>query len=82
MVLSRVAKNRWLNDACYLWAFTAIRHSPGARRYYDQLRARHKSHNEALRAVGNRLVGILHGCVAHRCLYDEDIAWPILEAAA
>lgn len=82
MVLSRMARNRWLNDACYLWAFTAICHSPGARRYYDQLRARHKSHNEALRAVGNRLVGILHGCLAHRCLYQEDIAWPILETAA
>ena len=82
MVLSRVARNRWLNDACYLWSFAAITHSLGARRYYDQLRGRHKSHNEALRAVANRLVGILHGCLAHRCLDDADIAWPMIESAA
>jgi hypothetical protein len=28
-----------------------------------------------LRALGNRLVGILDGCLRHRALYDEQIAW-------
>ncbi len=30
----------------------------------------------ALRALANRLVGILHGCLDHGQVYREDIAWP------
>lgn len=33
------------------------------------------THNEALRALANRLVGILHGCLSHSTLYDEHTAW-------
>jgi transposase len=54
----------------------------GARRYYDQLRGRGKTHHQALRAVANRLVGILHGCITHREPYREDVACPALEVAA
>jgi transposase len=82
VVLARVARNRRLADACYLWAFASLTRSPGARRYYDQLRARDKPHRQALRALANRLVGILHGCLANRELYREDVAWPTLQAAA
>jgi hypothetical protein len=32
--------------------------------------------------LGNRLVGILHGCLAHRVTYQEQIAWPPTEPAA
>ena len=32
-------------------------------------------HNAALRHVANRLVGILHGCLATRTAYDEATAW-------
>jgi hypothetical protein len=28
-----------------------------------------------LRALGNRLVGILHGCLTHHTAYNETIAW-------
>jgi hypothetical protein len=28
------------------------------------------------------LVGILHGCLAHRVAYQEQLAWPAAEAAA
>jgi len=83
IVLARVARNRRLADACYLWAFAAISTSPGARRYYDAQRAKGKTHHQALRALGNRLVGILDGCLRHRQLYREQIAWPTsMEAAA
>lgn len=83
VVLARVARNRRLADACYLWAFSALGASPGARRYYDARRARGATHHQALRALSNRLVGILHGCLRHRCRYREDVAWPSsLEAAA
>ena len=33
-------------------------------------------HNAALRKLANRLVGILHGCLKTRTLYDEATAWP------
>jgi hypothetical protein len=65
-----------LANACFWWAFCALTRSPGARRYYRQLRRRGKSHNQALRALANRLVGILHGCLVHRQTYREEIAWP------
>ena len=61
VVLARVARNRRLADACYLWAFASLTRSQGARRYYDKLRGRGKTHHQALRALANRLVGILHG---------------------
>lgn len=82
VVLARVARNRRLADACYLWAFASLTRSPGARRYYDQLRGRGKTHHQALRALANRLVGILHGCIIHREPYREDVAWPALKVAA
>jgi hypothetical protein len=33
-------------------------------------------------ADGNRLVGILHGCLARRVAYQEQLAWPAGEPAA
>ena len=78
-VLARFARNRRLGDACYWWAFCALTASPGARAFYDAHRARGDSHHQALRALGNRLVGILDGCLRHRTVYDEHydehIAW-------
>jgi hypothetical protein len=65
-----------LVDACHLWAFAALSASPGVRRCYDAHRARGQTHHQALRALGNRLVGILHGCLAHRVAYQEQLAWP------
>jgi transposase len=75
VVLARYARNKRLADAIYLWAFTAITASPGARQFYDERRARGDTHNRALRALANRLVGILHGCLTHDTLYDENLAW-------
>jgi len=75
VVLARVARNKCLADAMYLWAFSSLQASPGARKFYDRQRAAGKTHHQALRALGNRWVGILHGCLAHRSTYDEDVAW-------
>ena len=74
-VLARHARNKRLADAIYLWAFSAITASPGARAYYDYHRAAGDTHHQALRALGNRLTGILHGCLAHHTPYDEHTAW-------
>jgi transposase len=76
IVLARFARNRRIGDACDQWAFCALSASPGARRYYDQLRDREKTHRQALRQLANRLVGILHVCLEREVLYDELVAWP------
>ncbi|HEU4913229.1 MAG TPA: IS110 family transposase [Actinomycetes bacterium] len=75
VVLARHARNRRLADALYQQAFAALNTSPGARAYYDAHRARGNTHHQALRTLANRLVGILHGCLRHRHLYDETTAW-------
>ena len=75
VVLARYARNKRLADACYLWAFATLTHSPGAKAFYDQHRAAGDTHSRALRALSNRLVGILHGCLRHHTTYDEHTAW-------
>ncbi len=82
VVLARYARNRRLADALYQQAFTALNASPGARAYYDRQRARGATHHQALRALANRLVGILHGCLRHRAAYDETTAWPSRESSS
>ena len=74
-VLARHVRNRRLYDAIDQWAFCALHSSPGARAFYDQHRAAGDLHHQALRALGNRLVGILHGCLRHHTHYDEHKAW-------
>jgi hypothetical protein len=74
-VLARFVRNNWLVNALHQQAFCALRASPGARAYYDQLRARGMSHHAALRQLSNRLVGILHGCLKTGTRYDEHTAW-------
>ncbi|MET7313796.1 IS110 family transposase [Streptomyces sp. NPDC005571] len=74
-VQARYVRNNRLADALQAQAFSALRNSPGARRYYDKQRARDVGYNPALRQLGNRLVGILHGCLKARSRYDEATAW-------
>jgi transposase len=76
IVMARYVHNDRLVDALGLQAFTALRASPGARAYYDQLRSRGVGHRAALRQLGNRLVGILHGCLKTHTIYQEITAWP------
>ena len=74
-VAARFVHNDRLIDALMIQAFAALRVSPGARTFYDDLRARGIEHNDALRRLANRLVGILHGCLKTRTCYDEATAW-------
>jgi len=86
LALARYVRNRRLADAITLWAFCSLQSSPGARTFYDRHRAAGDTHHKALRALSNRWVGILHGCLRHRATYDEATAWghliKDLEAAA
>ena len=74
-VIARHIRNRRLYDAIDQWAFCSITRSPGCRTFYDQHRAKGDLHHQALRALGNRLVGILHGCLRHHTPYNEHTAW-------
>ena len=75
VALARRVRNRRLADAVDSWAFSTLTASPGARAFYDNRRLHGDTHPQALRALANRLVGILHGCLKHRTLYDEHTAW-------
>ena len=74
-VLARHVRNRRLYDAIDHWALCALSTSAGARTFYDNHRAAGDTHHQALRALGNRLVGILHGCLRHHAPYNEHTAW-------
>ena len=76
VVAARFIRNDRLIDALMAQAMSALGASPGARALYDAERARGIEHNAALRKLANRLVGILHGCLKTRTLYDEATAWP------
>jgi len=75
IVAARFIRNDRLADALMAQAFTALNTSPGARACYDTLRARGIEHNDALRRLASRLVGILHGCLKTRTLCNEATAW-------
>jgi len=74
-VHARFVHNNRLVDALHMQAGVALLHDPGVRAYYDELRGRNIGHNAALRQVGNRLVGILHGCLKTATGYNQTTAW-------
>ena len=75
LVAARFIHNDRLAGALRAQAFASLNASPGARLFYDSLRARGIEHNNALRRLANRLVGILHGCLKTRTRYNETTAW-------
>ena len=75
-VMHRRIKNDRLADAGYLWAFSALTASPGARAHYDRRRQAGDHHAAAQRNLFNRLIGCLHHCLATGQPYEETIAFP------
>lgn len=75
VALARFVHNDRLVDALLSQAQSALQASPGAQAYYRKQRARGVDHHAALRQLANRLVGILHGCLKTRTIYDETAAW-------
>ena len=74
-VRARFVRNRRLSDAADRWALCSLQASPGCHDFYQRRRAAGDLHHQALRALGNRLVGYLHGCLRTRTCYDEATAW-------
>jgi len=81
-VVARHVRNKRLYDTVDSWAFSSLRTSQGCRDFYDQRKAAGDLHHQALRALGNRLVGYLHGCLRTRTHYDETTAWTHRQPAA
>ena len=74
-VRARFIRNRRLYDAADQWALCSLQASPGCSDFYDRRRAAGDLHHQALRALADRLVGYLHGCLKRRLPYDETTAW-------
>ncbi|MFJ8948455.1 IS110 family transposase, partial [Streptomyces sp. NPDC102395] len=82
-ITRRWVKNDRLNHAGYLWAFSAITASPGAKTHYRRRRDGHGDwHAAAQRNLFNRMLGQLYHCLQHRRLFDEHTAFPVELAAA
>jgi transposase len=78
-VTHRRVKNNRLAAAGYIWAFSALTASPGARGHYDRRRDAGDGHAAAERNLFGRLLGCLHHCLATGQHYDETIAFPTPE---
>jgi transposase len=81
-VTFRRVKNNRLAAASYIWAFSALTASPGARAHYDKRKADGDRHAAAQRHLFGRLLGCLHHCLATGQHYDENIAFPQPRPAA
>jgi transposase len=75
-VSHRRIKNKRLSAAGYVWAFSALTASPGARAHYDRRKDAGDRHTAAERNLFGRLLGCLHHCLATGQHYDENTAFP------
>lgn len=74
-VTARRVKNNRLAAAGYVWAFSALTASPGARAHYDRRKDHGDTHTAAQRNLFNRLLGCLHYCLQNRVPYSEEAAF-------
>lgn len=72
-------ENDRLNHAGYLWAFSAIIASPGAKAHYRRRRDDHGDrHAAAQRNLFNRMIGQLYHCLQRGRRYEEALAFPTM----
>jgi transposase len=76
-ITRRWVKNDRLNTTGYLWAFSALRASPGAMAHYRRRREDHGDrHAAAQRNLFNRMLGQLFHCLQNQVIFDELVAFP------
>jgi transposase len=75
-VMNRKVKNQRLAAAGYVWAFSALTASSGARAHYDRRRKANDRHVAAQRNLFNRMIGMLYHCLETGELYSERKAFP------
>ena len=78
VVVMRKACHPRLRNAVYHWARVSTMHDDLAKRRYAALRARGKSHGQALRSVADRLLGVLCAMLRDQTDYRK----PEVQAAA
>jgi transposase len=71
----RFIKNDRLINAGFLWAFSALRASPGADAHYRRRRERGDCHAQAQRNLFNRIIGQRYHCLQSGQLFDEQHAF-------
>jgi transposase len=81
-VTRRVVRNKRLGQVGYLWAFSLLTASPGARAHYDRRRDHGDTYAAANRHLANRYFGILFHCLQHHEHYNETKAFPQHNQAA
>jgi transposase len=69
VVVMRTACHPRVRNALYHWSRVAVQNDPLAKARYAALRARGKSHGHALRAVADRLLGVLCAMLRDRSPY-------------
>jgi transposase len=73
VVCRRQSYNHFLGDAVQYWALGSLRGSGWAKTFYAAQMQRGKSHNTALRALGNRWLEVLWHCLHRGVRYDEAV---------
>ena len=68
----RRAINSLMQNALYHWARVACRHDAKCKRKYDSLKARGKTHGQALRCVGDRLLKVTWTMLQNNTLYEPE----------
>lgn len=69
----RWACPKFLRQTFHEWALHSIAHSPWAREYYEQQRAKGKRRHTAIRSLAFKWIRILFRCWKERKLYDEAV---------
>lgn len=67
----RKACNKSARAILYQFAFTSLRYSTWARKYYDQQKEKGKTHSVAVRALSNKWVKIIFKLWKDEIFYDE-----------
>ena len=69
----------FLRQTFHEWALHSIRYSVWAKAYYEQQRARGKSHHRVVRALAFKWIRILFRCWKERTPYDENLYLQVLQ---
>lgn len=72
-VKMRRACNKRLRNAVQQLSFSSITRCSWAREFYDNQRAKGKRHHQALRALGNKWIRIVHKMIETEQPYDEKL---------
>ena len=67
----RKACNKSARAVLYKFAFSTLQFSKWAREYYDNQRAKGKTHSVAVRALSNKWVKIIYKIWKNEIFYDE-----------